>query len=144
MQSITSSRQASLHIDNNAAANAKNDVSIQVEISPSHNEKVSAKGLLEDKVSISAEAAKKLLEESKAENIDATENSKPASIMELAEEIKQKTIEDLKERIKELAEELQNLKAQEDESSKEQAKLLQAQINSLNAQLLTILSNKVT
>lgn len=92
-------------------------------------------------MSLSDAARQQLKEEQKA-NIDASDDSKHKSIMELAEEIKQKTIDDIKKRIKELTEELKKLTAQSDESSKEQAKLLQKQINDLNGQLLTIMTTE--
>jgi len=143
MNSITStsSRLTSLHLDNNETGKANNDVVIHGEARASSNEKTVAQGLPADQVSISDEAAEKLREESETKNIDGSDGAEPKSIMQLAEELKQKAIDDIKERIEELMEEIQKLETQGDESSKEQAKLLQAQLNDLNAQLLTIMSN---
>lgn len=84
----------------------------------------------EDKLSISAEGKKKLEEE---------EESKTPQ--ELAEELKQKTIDNIKERLEQLREELKKLEGQTDEASLETAKLLQGQINDLNGQLLTIMTS---
>jgi uncharacterized protein HemX len=61
--------------------------------------------------------------------------------MEIAAEFKQKAIDDIKDRIKQIAEELHKLQDQEDETSKEQIKLFQQQINDLTGQLLTIMSS---
>ena len=144
MNSITStsSRLTNLHLDNNEAGKANNDVVIHGEARTNSNEKNVAQGLPADQVSISDEAAEKLSEENKTKNIDGSDGAKQKSIMELAEELKQKVIDDIKERIEELTEEMQRLETQGDESSKEQAKLLQGQINDLNAQLLTIMSTE--
>jgi len=134
------SLQTALHLGSNDVSKSKNEVSIKLEIRPSQNDETAAKGLPKDQVSISAEAAEKQLQEKRTENVDGSDSTKKTSIMELAEEIKQKMIDDIKERIKEVSEALQKLKAQDDESSKEQVKLLQGQLNDLNAQLLTIMS----
>jgi chaperonin cofactor prefoldin len=61
--------------------------------------------------------------------------------MEIAAEVKQKAIDDIKDRIEQIAEELHKLQDQEDETSKEQIKLFQQQINDLTGQLLTIMSS---
>jgi uncharacterized membrane protein (DUF106 family) len=61
--------------------------------------------------------------------------------MEIAAEVKQKKIDDIKARIEQIAEELHKLQGQEDEASKEQAKLLQQQINDLTGQLVIIMSS---
>lgn len=103
-----------------------------------------AQGLPADEVSISDEAAEKLLEEKRITHVDGADSSKKKSIMAIAEEIKQKTIDDLKERIEKLTEQFQKLRSQGDESSKEQIKLLQGQLNDLNAQLLTIMTTETT
>jgi hypothetical protein len=142
MNSITSthSLQTSLHLGSNDVAKDKYENSTTVKIHPSDNEKTVSKGLPEDKVSISAEAAEKQLKEEKTASVDASDSAKQKSIQELAEDIKQKTIDDIKERIENVTEALQAAKIQDDESSKEQAKLLQSQLNDLNAQLLTLMT----
>lgn len=61
--------------------------------------------------------------------------------MEIAAEVKQKAIDDIKDRIEQIAEELHKLQDQEDETSKEQIKLFQQQINDFTGQLLTIMSS---
>jgi hypothetical protein len=61
--------------------------------------------------------------------------------MEIAAEVKQKKIDDIKARIEQIAEELHKLQGQEDVASKEQAKLLQQQINDLTGQLVIIMSS---
>jgi len=93
-----------------------------------------------DKVSISDEAKEQLKDEIK-ESVSVSDGSETKSIFEMAEELKQKIIADLKEQIDKISEELQKLKAQDDEGSKEQVKLLQKQINDLNGQLLTIMTS---
>ncbi len=136
----TNSVQTSLHLGNNEVAKGRGDNSTNITIKPSHNQQTSAKSMSDDRVSISAEAAEKQLKDKKSENLDASDNAKNKSVMELAEEIKQKTIDDIKNRLKELTEQLHKLDGQRDEKSQEQAKLLQGQITDLNAQLLTIMS----
>lgn len=128
------STQTSIHLSNN-------ENSTNIKITQNNNQVTATKEWPEDSVSISDEAKKKLEEATKI-SIGAPEGSQNKSLMELAEEIKQKTIEDIKERIKELTEELQKLEAQNDENSKEQAKLLQGQINALNGQLLTVMTSE--
>ena len=98
--------------------------STNVKITPSINEIPITKDWPEDKISISEEA-KKELESHNKENVDASDTSQSKSILELAAEIKQKTIGDLKKRIEELTQELKRLESENDESSKEQAKLIQ-------------------
>ena len=143
----TNSRQASIHlIDNelpkvNSVNDANNESSKALVIATANKQVTYSKDWPEDELSLSDAARQQLKEEQKA-NIDASDDSKHKSIMELAEEIKQKTIDDIKKRIKELTEELKKLTAQSDESSKEQAKLLQKQINDLNGQLLTIMTTE--
>jgi len=140
----TNSIPSSIHLRNNElpkANDAKNASSMVLETTANNNPETASKDWPEDKLSLS-EAAKQQLKEEKKANIDASDDSKHKSIMELAEEIKQKTIDDIKKRIKELTEELKKLTAQDDESSKERAKLLQKQINDLNGQLLTIMTTE--
>ncbi len=137
----TNSIQTTLHLSNNEVPKVSNAGSIDLETAPSHNPNTSSKNWPEDEISISDEA-KEQLEEEKKENVDASDSSKHKSIMEFAEEIKQKTIDDLKKRIEELTEELKKLAAQGDEHSKELAKVLQRQINDLNGQLLTIMTSE--
>ena len=137
----TNFTQTSLHLESNNAAKDKSENSNNLVIRPSDNQKATAQGLPKDEVSISPEAAKKLLDEKKSESVDGSGSSKEKSIMEQAEEMKQKMLDDIKERIDEITEKLQKLEAQSDEASKEQAKLLQGQLNDLNAQLLTIMTS---
>jgi len=132
-----------LNLGNNEYTKANNENSINIEVEPRNNRQAEAKGLPEDKVSISAEAEKKQLDEKKNDKLDASDSAKKKSIMELAEEIKQKTIDDIKDKIKELTEQLQQLEAQGDESAKEQVESLQRQITDLNAQLLTIMASEM-
>ena len=120
--------------------NTHNDVSASIEKSNNSKKSTFIKAWAEDKLSISLEANKKLEDELKL-NAEASEEPKSKSIMELAAEVKQKAIDDIKERIEQIAEELHKLQGQEDEASKEQAKLLQQQINDLTGQLLTIMSS---
>ena len=62
--------------------------------------------------------------------------------MELAEEVKQKNIDNIKDKIEELTEDLKKLEGQDNENAKEQAKLLQVQINDLNGQLLVVMTSE--
>jgi archaellum component FlaC len=114
---------------------------MDVEPTANTNKNTAAK----DKVSISAEASE-LLEkekvEAKNENISATDDTKSKSIMEVAEEIKQEIIDDIKKQIEKINEELQKVKGRDDEGSKERAKVLQGQINDLNGQLITIMTRE--
>ena len=135
------SGQTSLHLSSEQASKTNNQNSTNVKITPSINEIPITKDWPEDKISISEEA-KKELESHNKENVDASDTSQSKSILELAAEIKQKTNGDLKNRIEELTQELKRLEAENDESSKEQAKLIQGQINALNGHLLTIMTTE--
>jgi len=140
----TNSIPTRIHLRNSEppkANDAKNEGAKALDITTSNKQVTSSKDWPEDELSLSEEARQQLKQEQKA-SIDASDDSKHKSIMELAEEMKQQTIDDIKKRIKELTEELQKVAAQNDESSKELAKLLQKQINDLNGQLLTILTSE--
>jgi hypothetical protein len=142
MNSMTNSDliQASIGLSHNKLSNANNENSTNINSTEVTQQNTSTKDWPEDKVSISVEGNEQLEEERK-ESLGVSDGSESKSIMEMAEELKQKTIDDLKERIEIASEELQKIKGQDDESSKEQAKLLQKQINDLNIQLLTIMTN---
>jgi transposase len=142
MTSITNIdlRQSNVDLGNNKLSNVNNDQATNNDITEGINPNASAKGWAEDTVSISDEANEQLKEEMK-ESVSVSGGSESKSIFEMAEELKQKMIDDLKERIEKVSEELQKLKSQDDEGSKEQAKLLQKQINDLNGQLLTIMTS---
>lgn len=98
------------------------------------------KTLAKDEINISNEAKEKL-EEEVNESIGKTSAKEKKSPTELADEMKQKLIDDLKKRIKKLSEELQKVQDKQDEGSIERAKLLQGQINDLNGALLTIMTS---
>jgi len=135
------SGQTSLHLSSDQTSKTNSQSAINVKITPSINENSITKDWPEDQVSISEEA-KKELESHNTENVDASDTSESKSILEIAEEIKQKTIDDLKKRIEELTQELKRLEAENVESSKEQAKLIQGQINALNGHLLTVMTTE--
>ncbi|NQZ23684.1 MAG: hypothetical protein HRT53_16750 [Colwellia sp.] len=142
MTSITNIalRQSNLSLSNDKLSNTNNERATNIDITGSTTPNVHTKGWPEDKVSISDEANEQLKEESK-ESVNVSAGSESKSIFAMAEELKQKIIADLKERIEKVSEELQKLKGQDDEGSKEQVKLLQKQINDLNGQLLTIMTS---
>jgi hypothetical protein len=120
--------------------NSHNDVSPSIEKSNNSKKSTFIKNWAEDKLTISLEANEKFENELNL-NIESSDEPTSKSIMELAAEVKQKAIDDIKERIEQIAEELHKLQGQEDEASKEQTKLLQQQINDLTGQLLTIMSS---
>jgi molecular chaperone DnaK (HSP70) len=130
-------------VSSHKTSKANDKSSMDVEPTANTKQNTAAK----DKVSISAEASE-LLEkekekvEAKNENISATDDTKSKSIMEVAEEIKQEIIDDIKKQIEKINEELQKVKGQDDEGSKERAKVLQGQINDLNGQLITIMTRE--
>ncbi len=127
-------------LSNDKLSNVNNVHATKSDITEGIKSNSLAKAWAEDTVSISDEANEQLKEEMN-ESVDVSGGSESKSILEMAEELKQKIIDDLKERIEKVAEELQKLKSQDDESSKDQAKLLQKQINDLNGQLLTIMTS---
>jgi RNA processing factor Prp31 len=128
-------------VSSHKTSKANDKSSMDVEPTANTKQNTAAK----DKVSISAEASE-LLEkektEAKNENISATDDTKSKSIMDVAEEIKQEIIDDIKKQIEKINEELQKVKGQDDEGSKERAKVLQGQINDLNGQLITIMTRE--
>jgi len=132
-------KQSSIGLNNRYLSNA-NDESTAKGGTDKTKPNAPTKAWSVDKVSISDEAKEQLKDEIK-ENVSVSDGSETKSIFEMAEELKQKIIADLKERIDKISEELQKLKAQDDEGSKEQVKLLQKQINDLNGQLLTIMTS---
>lgn len=142
MTSITNLdlKQSNLGLSNDKLSNVNNERATNNDITQGIIPNASTKAWAEDTVSISDEANEQLKDEMK-ESVSVSDGSKSKSMMEMAEEIKQKTIDDIKERIEKVSEELQKLKGQDDEGSKEQTKLLQKQINDLNGQLLTIMTS---
>lgn len=64
-------------------------------------------------MSISLEANNKLEDELNL-NVESSDEPKSKSIMEIAADVKQKTIDDIKARIEKIAEELHKLQGQED------------------------------
>jgi hypothetical protein len=120
--------------------NTHNERSVSVEENNSSKKSTFTKSWAEDKLSISLEANKKLEDELNL-NVETSDEPKSKSIIEISAEVKQKTIDDIKARIEQIAEELHKSQGQEDEASKEKAKLLQQQINDLTGQLLTIMSS---
>ena len=134
-------RQPNLGLSNDKLSNANNERTTNIDRTVSTIPNASTKDWPEDKVSISAEANEQLKEKIK-ESVSVSAGSESKSIFAMAEELKQKIIADLKERIEKVSEELQKLKGQEDEGSKEQVKLLQKQINDLNGQLLTMMTSE--
>jgi hypothetical protein len=133
-------RQSNLGFGNDKSLNINNERASNNIKTEETNPNSAAKVWADDKVSISDEANEQLKEDIK-ENVSVSDGSESKSIFEMAEELKQKIIDDLKERIEKVSEDLQKLKSQDDEGSKEQAKLLQKQINDLNGQLLTIMTS---
>lgn len=142
MTSITNLdlRQSNLDLSDNKLSSVNNAHATNIDITEEVNPNASSKAWSEDTVSISDEANEQLKDEMK-ESVGLSSGSESKSVLEMAEELKQKIIDDLKERIEKVSEELQKLKSQDDEGSKEQAKLLQKQINDLNGQLLTIMTS---
>ena len=142
MNSISDLNSIQQNVNSNSInlLNTHDERSVSIEESNSFKKSTFTKDWTEDKLSISLEANNKLEDELNL-NIESSDEPKSKSIMGIAAEVKQKTIDDIKARIEQIAEELHKLQGQEDEASKEQAKLLQQQINDLTGQLLTIMSS---